>query len=88
MNRIIQASETEFLDLIRSAVREEMKAFQGVGPETFKPPATREQLADYLQIGLSKLDILTKSGELKSFKLGRETRYNWSDIEEYLQSKK
>lgn len=53
-----------------------------------KPAGTRKEVAEYLKISLSKLDMLTKTGELKSFKMGgRQVRYKWSDIEQYLNNK-
>jgi len=88
MNKIIQASEAEFLDLVRQAIRLELETFRpSEAKDSRQPAGTKSEIATYLKISKTKLDTMTKSGELKSFKIGNQVRYKWDDIEKYLQSK-
>lgn len=86
MNRIIQASEEEFLQIVRLAVREEMKSFVPANMEQ-RAPATKKEAADHLGISLPTLDQLIKTKQLKSFNIGRSVRFRWVDIEAYLDKK-
>ncbi|HEY4326149.1 MAG TPA: helix-turn-helix domain-containing protein [Mucilaginibacter sp.] len=86
MEKLYTVSRSEILELVAEGVR---LAFSQL-PEKSKqdnlnPTGTRQEVAEYLKISLSKLDTLTRTGELKSFKLGgRQVRYKWSEISSYL----
>jgi excisionase family DNA binding protein len=55
-----------------------------------KPPVdqvlTYEQVADALQIGLTKAKELCASGAIKKIKIGRHVRVRARDLEAYLDS--
>lgn len=85
MKIIIEIPDNNLEEIIRKVLREELNV---PTPPTRLPSGTRQEVADYLQISVSKLDMMTRSGELKAFKLGgRQVRYKWKDIDEYLDNK-
>ena len=45
---------------------------------------TKQQTADELQIGQSKLDQLRASGELNFIKVGRQIRFRLTDLADFL----
>ncbi len=47
-------------------------------------PATRKEAAAFLKINVATLHNLIKSGQLKSFRLGRNVRIKWDDIYEFI----
>lgn len=83
MDRIIQASESEFLNMVRLAVREELQSFNP-GQSEQKPPATKKETAKHLGISIPTLDQLEKTGQLKPFRIGRAVRFRWDDINAYI----
>jgi len=88
MHKLIQISEDDLLRLIKQAVREELQSQSAESKPGDNPAGTRQEVAAYLKISISKLDQMAKTGELKSFNLGgRNVRYKWVDIEDYLNKK-
>lgn len=88
MQTIIQTTSDELLQLVREAVREELRchADQSLnGPEyVTKAPATRQQAAKFLNVSLPTLDKLIRSNQLTSFNIGRQIRIKWADLEAYV----
>lgn len=88
MEKLFIATRSEMLDLIKEGV---MIALGNMQPRPEKinddRAGTRIEVATRLKISLSKLDQMTKTGELKSFRMGRGVRYKWSVIEEYYNKK-
>ncbi|RKR83310.1 excisionase family DNA binding protein [Mucilaginibacter gracilis] len=58
-----------------------------VSANSTEPPATRGHAASYLGISLPTLDNLIKSGQIKSFNIGRQVRIKWADLEAYVNGK-
>lgn len=87
MDRIIQGSEAEFLSLIEKAVRNVLKDYVPVDNNASKAPADKKEAASYLNISITTLDQLLKSAQLPSFKIGRQVRIRWSDLESYVNQK-
>jgi excisionase family DNA binding protein len=88
MNRIIQASESEFLSLVEQAVRNVLKDYQPASTtDQPQPPATKKEAANYLGVSMPTLDALMRSGELKFFNIGRSVRLRWADIDAYINQK-
>jgi excisionase family DNA binding protein len=53
-----------------------------------KSPATRQEACKFLNISLPTLDKLTASGQILTFKIGRQVRIRWSDIEAYVNNRR
>jgi excisionase family DNA binding protein len=54
--------------------------------ETYsKQYATRDEVAERLRISLPTLNTLSKSGIIKSYRIGRRVLYNWEEIENVIQ---
>lgn len=84
---MILASETEIKEFFKMAVREELKdLLQGASATATgqRAPATRKETAEYLGLSAQSVDTLVKSGQLKSFNIGRSVRFRWADIEAYI----
>ena len=88
MEKLYIATREEFLTLINEGVKQALGGLSFTNPEPQRPPAgTKSEVAAYLQISKTKLDVMTKSGEIKCFRIGNQVRFKWDDIENYLQSK-
>jgi|GEM_PF-5691656 len=90
MEKLYTVTREEIISLIDEGVRLALSRLPWSASDQSRPhPAgTRHEVAAYLKISLSKLDTLTKTGELKSFKLGgRQVRYKWIEIDDYLKRK-
>ncbi len=88
MEKLYIATRDEFLALIDEGVKRALNGLMPVNDQPERlPTGTRREVANYLQMGVSKLDQMTKTGELKSFKMGRQVRYKWDEINEYLNKK-
>lgn len=61
-------------------------ALQGCLPK--RQPATRDQACEFLQCNNTTLYRLTKSGQLKSIKIGKSVRYDWDDLEAFVDQQK
>lgn len=48
--------------------------------ETEKRYISRKELSSYLKISITTIDKLTKSGQLKSIRLGNSIRYDQNDL--------
>jgi len=74
---------------LKSVLSEILQEFNLIKPEEElpKPPATRKEAAQYLNISLPTLDTLLDRGSIASFKIGRQVRINWIDLEGYVRSK-
>jgi excisionase family DNA binding protein len=88
MNRIIQASESEFLSIVEQATRNVLKDYQPASAvDQPQPPATKKQAAEHLCVSMPTLDALMRSGKLKFFNIGRSVRLRWTDIDAYINKK-
>jgi len=51
-------------------------------------PATRSKAAEYLGLSRSTIDQLVRSKQLKVTKIGRAVRFQWSDLDAFIKSRK
>lgn len=65
----------------------EVLAENKVASEQPKPPARRQEAAKFLGLSLPTLDTLIKTGQIKSFSIGRQVRIDWKEIEAFLNKK-
>ncbi|OOQ57123.1 helix-turn-helix domain-containing protein [Mucilaginibacter pedocola] len=86
METIIQASATEFIQMVRDAVREELSALKPTARED-RPAANKKEAAAALRVSLSTLERLIKSGEVPIFNIGKKVFIKNADIEAYLNKK-
>lgn len=49
-----------------------------------KPPATRREACEFLNISLPTLDTLIRTNQIPSFCIGRQVRIRWTDLESYV----
>lgn len=49
-----------------------------------KRPATKSEACKYLGISIPTLDILLRTDQIKHFRIGRQVRINWADLENYV----
>lgn len=77
----------EGLEAAMMRIWDKFKTHEKTTPAEVKPPATRSQAKEFLNISLPTLDILLKTGQIPSFKIGRQVRINWSDLEAYVLKK-
>lgn len=49
-------------------------------------PATKKQALEYLKISQPTLDLLIKTGQLKSFNIGRHVRIEWPELDNYIRT--
>lgn len=82
-----------FLDAIRQAVREEIRAVMGqnghggkTANETPKPYLTIKEAADISRLGPSTVRLLIRKRELKALQVGRRVIIKRTDLEKYLES--
>ncbi|SCW88415.1 helix-turn-helix domain-containing protein [Mucilaginibacter sp. NFR10] len=48
-----------------------------------KPPATRYEACEFLNISIPTLRKLIRLNQLPAFNIGRQIRINWSDLEQF-----
>lgn len=70
------------LDVLSELNLIESKAIQEI-----KAPANRYQASSFLSVSLPTLDVLLKTQQIPSFKIGKQIRINWSDLENYVNQK-
>lgn len=82
-----------FLEAIRQAVREEIRAVMGqnghggkTANETPKPYLTIKEAADISRLGPSTVRLLIRRRELKALQVGRRVIIKRSDLEGYLEA--
>lgn len=51
------------------------------------PPATRQEGSKFLGLSLPTFDTLLKTNQIKSFRIGRQVRIDWKELERYLEKK-
>jgi excisionase family DNA binding protein len=85
MNNVIQGTADEFVQLLRQAVREELKSHvdQSVKPDA--RPLTKKEAARDLRISLSTLERLIKSNQLPVFNIGKRIFIKRQELDLYLQ---
>ena len=66
------------------------QAFNTIPNTQVKPlaPATIKQGSEYLSINRTTLNSLIKSGQIKSFNIGRHVRIEWSELDNYIRNQK
>lgn len=67
---------------VKTALSEQVKAEPR--EEAVRAPATRQEACEFLKLSLPTLDTLIRTGRLKSYKIGRQVRINWSDLDSYV----
>ncbi|WP_262250097.1 helix-turn-helix domain-containing protein [Parapedobacter soli] len=76
---------------IRQLFREEIETFfkglENKSEKSARPPATRKEAANHLGISLPTLDTLVKTGQLKSFNIGRQVRIDWGELESFIKKR-
>jgi len=87
MTNIALIEKDELFQLIKLAVRSEVAELK-TGAKDTRKPATKKEVAEHLEISVATLDRLTKSGQIKSFNIGRAVKYNWEAVEAYINSKR
>lgn len=75
-----------FQSLVKQAVQEALSEQIKENPkeETVRPPANRQEAAKYLTISLPTLDTLIRTEQIKAYRIGRQVRINWYELERYV----
>lgn len=84
--KFIQTTPQELNELIRNAVRDEIKNLPQ--EEERKEAYTKKEVKDLFKTTFPTLDRWNKLGYLKSFKIHGRVYYNAKEIHEKLESKK
>jgi len=82
---IIVITKEELRELIKEAVKEAIVSNKSESKPS--SPATRREASHFLGVSLPTLDILLKTNQIKSFNIGRQVRINWSDLDNYINTK-
>lgn len=75
-----------FQSIVKQAVKEVLaeQAIPEPKPEPVRPPATRKEAAEFLGLSLPTLDTLIRTKQLKAYRIGRQVRINWEELERYV----
>ncbi|WP_295652551.1 excisionase family DNA-binding protein [uncultured Mucilaginibacter sp.] len=66
----------------------EIKSNDQVSTSTnVRQPATREEAAAFLNLSLPTFDKLLTSSQINYFRIGRQVRIKWDDIQTYVNKK-
>lgn len=70
MQAVYQISADELVQVIRQAVREELKILTP-GQSTAIKPFNKKETAAFLKVSLSTVERLIKSGQLQTYNIGK-----------------
>ena len=87
MQTVIQATPEEFINLVRTAVREELKIISTNGQHNPERPFTKKEAAKHLNISLSTLERMIRGNELPVFNIGKRVFIKQQDMDLFLKSK-
>lgn len=85
---LITLSSEELDQRIKSAVVSALNDYytNGKGRDV-KNPASIKEACEFLGISHPTLNVLIKTGQLKSFNIGRHVRINWHELERFVNEK-
>lgn len=67
---------------VNEALSEQIK--QAPKEEAVRPPATRQEACEFLKLSLPTLDTLIRTEQIRSYRIGRQVRINWYELESYV----
>lgn len=85
MQTLIQATSDEFINLVRQAVREELKGLNEHQISAEEQAMTKKEAAAYLRVSLSTLERLIKCDVLPVLNIGKRVFIRRSDLAKQLQ---
>lgn len=76
----------ELKDFIQEAIQSELTHIkQPTDKDNSERIYTRKEVANLLSISLPTLNVWTKEGTIKAYRIGSQVRYKHSDVEQALQ---
>lgn len=75
-----QLTESEIRQMMLEVAKEAVELFHRHQDHSDRPPFTRKEAAIHLGVSLPTLDTLIKTGQIKSFNIGRSVRITWDEL--------